>query len=101
MSPNLSMADEYALKVKQQVHVGMSVTFSEGGVERISDLEEGDTGVVLNIDSAGSLNDFNVKVRRYCLTKYHYHYVIGCLPFFYILGRLARKRHWLRALPAY
>ena len=78
MSPNLSVANEYAVKVKQQVQVGMSVTFSEGGVQRISDLEEGDKGVVLSIDSAGSLNDFNVKVRRYCLTKYHNRYVIGC-----------------------
>ena len=81
MSPNLSVANEYAVKVKQQVQVGMSVTFSEGGVQRISDLEEGDKGVVLSIDSAGSLSDFNVKVRRYCLTKYHNRYVIGCLPF--------------------
>jgi len=57
------LADEYGLNVQERVQVGMSVTFIEGGFERLSDLEEGDTGVVLSIDFAGSLNDFNVEVR--------------------------------------
>lgn len=65
-SPNSSLADEYALNVKERVKVGMSVTFSEGGGKSVFDLKEGHSGVVLSINPAGSLNDCNVKVRTNC-----------------------------------
>lgn len=83
----MSLADEYALNVKERVKVGMIVTFTDGGVERVHDIAEGDVGVVLSIDSAGSLADFNVKV-------YIDSYFFARLPFchsllsFYPVGRL-------------
>lgn len=68
MAPNLSLADECALNVKERVGVGLSVTLTEGGVERLNDFEDGVTVVVLNIDPMASLTNFNVLVR----TGYHY-----------------------------
>lgn len=61
-SSDFPLENECALNVMEQVQVGMSVTFTEGGVERVSDLEEGDIGVVLSIDSTGSLDGCNVEV---------------------------------------
>jgi hypothetical protein len=60
------LTDEYALSVKERVKVGMTVSFTERGFERLSGLKEGDAGVVLSIDSANSLTAFNVEVRKNC-----------------------------------
>jgi hypothetical protein len=66
-SPKLFLTtDGYALSVKERVKVGMSVSFTERGFERVSGLKEGDAGVVLSIDSANSLTALNVEVRTNC-----------------------------------
>ena len=89
-SLNMASKEEYGVYVKEHIKVGMQVIAAQGFL----DLEEGDIGTVMNIDSEGLMCDFNVEVCQHLHVKcidFPIMYLFFCF-FCYYAGRLGIKR---------
>ena len=89
-SLNMASKEEYGVYVKEHIKVGMQVIAVQGFL----DLEEGDVGTVMNIDSEGLMCDFNVEVCQHLHVKcidFPIMYLFFCF-FCYYAGRLGIKR---------